>query len=78
MRILAGLLIIAGALLTAFAVTFTVGFGAITLMGFVGTGGREAGGELLGVLLFGLPALAIGVGTLAAGRALLGRVRRSE
>ena len=45
-------------------------FSAVFLMGFVGTGGREAGGELAGMLLFTVVGFTIGYVVAKFGKSL--------
>jgi hypothetical protein len=54
------------------------GFSAIYLLGFIGTGGREAGGELFGVLIITAVGIMIGFVFAKLGKRLLDYEKKYE
>ena len=71
MRYVAVLAIALGVLLLAAGVAIGVPFTGIYLLGFIGTGGREAGRELFMFLPVTLLAGGVGFGLLKVGQGLL-------
>ncbi len=59
-----------GALLVFAAGTIGLGFGAIYLMGAIGTGGREGVGELVTVVMIGVAGFVVGYFLIRIGRGL--------
>jgi hypothetical protein len=64
------LLLVGGALLGGWCAMVGLSFSAILLMGFIGTGGREAGGPLAAALAFTVVGCTIGWLLFRAGRRL--------
>jgi hypothetical protein len=69
-RFFGTLLIIAGAGLGAWSLLVGGSFLAILLMGFIGTGGREAGDQLAFMALLTVAGVSAGYGLLRLGRRL--------
>lgn len=56
--------------IAAFAGFVALAFGAVCLIGVIGTGGREGGKELMQVLAIGVPVVLAGLGIGALGGAM--------
>jgi hypothetical protein len=67
-RVIGKLLIVVGAGLGAWSLVVGGSFSAILLMGYVGTGGREAGGQLGAMVLLTVAGVALGYATARVGR----------
>ena len=70
MRLLGLLLLLMGIALLVAGLAIGVPFSSIYLMGFVGTGGREAGRELAMFLPATLACCGIGIGLIKLGKTL--------
>jgi len=75
MRAIGFLVLFLGFALVLAAITIGVPFVGVYLMGFIGTSGREAGGELLLMSVLTLAVGGVGVVLMLAGRALGQRAR---
>lgn len=66
------LLAVVGGLGLAFSGLCTLSFGGLALVGYIGTGGREAGDYLGAALMVGVPPIVVCWGLLVIGRRLIG------
>ena len=73
MHLIGNLLVILGWGLAISSAAIGLPFSAVFLMGFVGTSGREAGGELAGMLLITAIGFATGYLIARSGRSLVQR-----
>jgi hypothetical protein len=70
MHLIGKLLLFLGWGLAIFSAVIGLSFSGVFLMGFVGTSGREAGGELAGMLLFTAIGFTIGYVVAKLGKSL--------
>lgn len=70
MRLIGAILLMVGWGLAIASAVIGLSFSAIFLIGFVGTGGREAGGELAGMLAFTVIGVAAGYALAKLGASL--------
>lgn len=77
-RVFGKILIVAGFGIGAWSLVVGGSFSAILLMGYVGTGGREAGGQLGMMILLTLAGASLGYAAARVGRWLVARPRKES